>query len=148
MSQAQPVGFNMVKRLAKAHYPWYFYIENEKGSSNKFWSAKGSWENNPVEITWGRIGSKGTTITKPFSYFVKVAQKKLAKGYTYAVSDFLKEGLIEHGDKLLTYLTGWLLDFEATSPIITQELDSIGLQVAKAKWLLESEKVYKDIKHY
>ena len=52
---------------------------NESGRSSKFWSAEN--EGGSVRIRWGKIGSKGQSTLKSWSYFSDKYYEKQGKGY-------------------------------------------------------------------
>lgn len=63
--------------------PFRMELRYVEGSSNKFWSLDyqgGAY----ATISWGRIGSKGRSQTKPVSEGVTRAGKKIRKGYSVA----------------------------------------------------------------
>jgi len=64
--------------------PWTFRLECTTGGSNKFWLATGRGRNEPVEIHYGAIGSKGTILVKDWAYVEAKTPQKVAKGYDYA----------------------------------------------------------------
>jgi predicted DNA-binding WGR domain protein len=69
-----PSNFNIRLEYSGKNY------ENVSNRSNKFWACRSNGDGT-VTVTWGRMRSEGTSIVKPFSYFVKKVSEKLNKGY-------------------------------------------------------------------
>lgn len=78
------------RRLAGRGRPWTFRMECTTGRSNKFWLATGRGVTEPVEIHYGRIGTRGTVIVKDWSYVEQKAPEKEAKGYVYVPTPFIR----------------------------------------------------------
>lgn len=53
---------------------------NKSCRSHKFWACRSNG-NGTVTVTYGRIGSEGRSIVKPFAYFAEKVYEKLGKGY-------------------------------------------------------------------
>jgi|APSaa5957512622_1039677.scaffolds.fasta_scaffold05605_10 predicted DNA-binding WGR domain protein len=72
--------------------PWTFRMEfhDPTANSHKFWLATGRGRHEPVEVHYGRIGSKAQIIVKDWAYVEKKATEKFAKGYRYADTPFVR----------------------------------------------------------
>jgi len=75
--------------------PWTFRLEFYGTTANgnpsqKFWLCTGRARNEPVEIHWGSIGAKAQIIVKDWDYVEKAAPEKIAKGYDYADTPFVR----------------------------------------------------------
>jgi len=77
--------------------PWTFRLEyqgtnpnNQSGWSTKFWLATGRGQSEPVEIHYGMIGNKPQVIVKDWAYTETKATEKVAKGYFYADTPFVR----------------------------------------------------------
>ena len=75
--------------------PWTFRLEfygqTAAGNpSQKFWLCTGRARNEPVEIHYGAIGAKSQILVKTWDYVEKTAPEKIAKGYDYADTPFVR----------------------------------------------------------
>jgi len=80
--------------------PWTFRMEFQgpnpqvkSGWSNKFWLATGRAQNEPVEIHFGDIWApmnQRHILVKDWAYVERTAPEKVAKGYTYADTPFVR----------------------------------------------------------
>jgi predicted DNA-binding WGR domain protein len=64
-------------------------FEYMKDGSAKFWQIE--QRGRDVELSWGRIGTKGQTKTKPFS-----TQREARNEHDRAIAEKLAEGYLEH----------------------------------------------------
>lgn len=67
-------------RAIQNNEPWFFHAEMVEGKHDKFWEVWGVAKGE-IRVRYGRNGSVGNTLLKPFSYFTKNSLKKIEKGY-------------------------------------------------------------------
>lgn len=70
--------------------PWTFRLECTVGGRNAFWLATGRARNEPVEIHYGAIGNKPQILVKSWDYVERKTPEKIAKGYDYVDTPFVK----------------------------------------------------------
>ncbi len=69
--------------------PWTFRLECTKGR-NAFWLCTGRGRSELVEVHFGGIGNKPSVILKDWTYVEAKTPEKLAKGYVYVPTDFVR----------------------------------------------------------
>jgi len=81
-----------VRDIAKRRRPWTIRLECVDLSTNtsKFWFATGRAMDEMVECGWGRIGSKPQLKLIPYHTFDDKVDEKLAKGYDYANTPYVR----------------------------------------------------------
>lgn len=108
--------------------PWRFRLYFVDNKSKKFWGAQGVGRTGVVEITYGRIGTHGTTIVKDWSYTQNKLQEKLKKGYTFEEpvrdASFWDKLSKEEREHIKTYLD-WHFD------TIREKIENDSLNLAK-----------------
>ena len=83
-----------VRKAAAAGRFWTCRLEyrgfsgtNQTGTSEKYWLCHGKGYDK-ITVVWGRLTSQGDVkrgqMSKPYSYFTNMVDKKLAKGYGFA----------------------------------------------------------------
>lgn len=70
--------------------PWTFRMECTLNGRSAAWIATGRAQNEPVEVHFGAIGAKPTILVKDWSYVEKTAPEKVAKGYVYVDTPFVR----------------------------------------------------------
>lgn len=80
------------RKLMQKGRPWTFRLEcrDLTTNTNKFWLATGRGRNEPVEVRYGRNGSKGAVIIKDWAYVEAKAPAKIADGYDYVRTPFVR----------------------------------------------------------
>jgi len=71
---------------------WTFRLELRDPASNshKFWLCTGRSRHEPVEVHYGRVGSKPQIIVKDWVYVEQKCPEKVAKGYIYVDTPFVR----------------------------------------------------------
>jgi len=82
---APTVSIRVARQLFNQNKPFVVRLENTT-SRNAFWLIRFDPKRagSHVDIHYGRIGSKGTRMSKPWSYAYDKANDKLSKDYRYA----------------------------------------------------------------
>jgi len=84
------------RKLMTNGRPWTFRLEYRDSrppnfsNSHKFWLCTGRGRNEPVEVHYGRVGNKAQIIVKDWTYVEAKTPEKIAKGYAYAQTGFVK----------------------------------------------------------
>jgi len=81
---------NDARRTMSRNRPWTFRLEYHGGGSHKFWMATGRGRNEPVEVLYGRVGSKPQIIVKDWTYLESKTPEKVAKGYSYVDTPYVR----------------------------------------------------------
>ena len=89
------ITFSDARHKALNGRPWTFKLQfsgfsSQGGKSNKFWRATGRGMREPVEVTYGAVGSEGTTIVKDWAYVARKAPEKEAKGYVVVFTPYVR----------------------------------------------------------
>lgn len=85
---------NELMRQSHASFTLYYY----DGKSNKYWNVKMIDPFEPVEITFGRIGSPGRVVTTNVLVAKERAEKKIKKGYTFNPPPSIQPDLMDPKD--------------------------------------------------
>jgi len=80
------------RNLMQRDRPWTFRLElhDPATNSHKFWLCTGRGRHEPVEVHYGRVGSKAQIIVKDWNYVEQKFPEKEAKGYLYADTPFVR----------------------------------------------------------
>jgi len=128
------VSYKEAERLGQRNQKWIIHLVSTSADSNKFWRAEGSSLTKPVKISWGRIGSRGQSTFKDWTYTKKKVQDKLKKGYYYvgknpaeeSLTDETKRILYKGASNLLAYLTPYLKTLKGRVDGLVKELELFG----------------------
>ena len=81
---------NEARRTMSRGRPWTFRLECTTGGRNAFWLCTGRGRNEPVEVHYGGIGNKPQVIVKDWGYVEAKTPEKVAKGYDYVDTKFVR----------------------------------------------------------
>lgn len=118
-----------IKASVEGGRPQSFTLYFTKGTSNKYWRLEDTL--GEAYVTYGRIGSKGTTKVVPREVGYKRALEKIKKGYTFTEpAGELKSSVLN--PKEIQILEGDLVEYrDSLSEVSIERVDHIAQTFAK-----------------